>query len=118
MAVQTYIFSLQNEGLKSRLDYFLTERETLREGEEAKSFNAIDMQGNKNLISFNNSDYKYQLLFIFSTHCRPCEENLINWQNLIEKINVRKISITGTSLDSLSATQIPGLFRRNRRLQV
>jgi peroxiredoxin len=105
MAVQLIIFALQNNGLKSRLDYFTTDQEVLQSGEEIKPFFAYDLRANRSYISFANDESKGTLILLFSTKCEPCKINLPNWKYIISSANKGSLKILVLANDSVNAVQ-------------
>ncbi len=100
LGVQSFIFALQNRELKVRLALFTTDRDVLKEDDEVKQFDLIDLE--KNEIEINYNTKRKTLIFILSTNCSPCKENLPNWIQLTNKLKNKKVKILGIALNSFN----------------
>lgn len=103
LASQSFIFALQNNGLKSRLALLVNDYDILKEGDIVKPFEF--RTSNNEIINVNYNEINEQtLVFILKPGCSPCKANLPNWKYLIEQINSLKTRIFPISIDEIENT--------------
>lgn len=94
-----YLLSKEYEKLRETL----TKQTTPEVGDAAPPFDTIDLQGNRINVGHNKS--KKQLLFIFSTHCGVCAEQLPVWDRLIAQKRSDDYIVRGVSMDPADETK-------------
>lgn len=99
LTVQTLIFAIQNKQLKIRLGLLLTDRDVLELGDTVKAINLIDL--NENISSINFPSKNSTLIYILSTSCSPCTQNIPNWNFLTSELKNENLRIIGVALNSL-----------------
>lgn len=97
LSILSIVLALQNYGLKQNMSLLLTQNETLQKGDTASPFYAFDLDSNKIHIAFKED--KLTALFIFSTICKPCKENLPNWILLNEMLKENDVRVFGIGLN-------------------
>jgi peroxiredoxin len=79
-----------------------TDKDVLKTGEKAKSFDAFDMAGYKLKLEFNQNEKIKTIIYLFSVGCNPCKMNLPNWINITKSIQNKNIRVIGVSMDSVN----------------
>lgn len=96
---------VQNHELKNRLALMVDSR-ALSVGDTFHDFPAWDLAGNHVDIQYPQHDSLVTLLFIFSTDCKPCADNLPQWVTIAKALEgFKQCRILGVSLDSLEPTR-------------
>ncbi len=90
--LETYI---QNTSVISPVD-------PLKPGDQVNSFTAQSLDGSQQTISYSDTQSTY-LLFVLSTTCPHCEENLTKWRSIVEKIG-EECFIVGVSIHDVKQT--------------
>lgn len=103
LGIEVYLLAMQNKKLKDEIGK-RSVPEILRSGDIIPRFSAYDMEGKERLIGYNDLTKLY-LLFIFSTKCHFCEQNLPNWADVSKSIDNNKVIIVGISTQDLDATR-------------
>lgn len=99
LAVQTVIFAIQNRELKNRLSLLLTDKDVLKEGDSVKTFSIIDIEEKLQKIKYPIRNKT--LIYILSTKCSPCTDNIPNWKLLTKEIKETNTRIIAVSLNSI-----------------
>jgi putative oxidoreductase len=102
LLTEVALLSVQNRELKSRLA-MLVGREILEPGETVPPFKARDVNGKEIEIAYDQGSLN-TMLFVLSTTCNPCKENLPNWSEIVRKLDRRRYRILGISLSSRDLT--------------
>ena len=97
------LLSAQNRELKSRLA-MVVDREILSPGETVPPFKARDLNGKEIEIAYDQGALK-TMLFVLSTTCNPCKENLPNWSVIVRKVGESRGRVLGISLSSADMTR-------------
>jgi putative oxidoreductase len=97
------LLSVQNRELKSRLA-MLIGGEILSPDEIVPPFKASDVSGGEVEIAYGHGTLK-TLLFVLSTSCRPCKQNLPNWSVIARRVDVSRGRVLGISLNSPDLTR-------------
>ena len=93
---QVVILSMKNRELRKKQ----TAAEPLAIG-DSFSFENVDPLSSDASLDFS----KPQLLFIFSTTCKYCHENMSRWNRVAELADEKEISIVGISVHSFEKTK-------------
>jgi uncharacterized membrane protein YphA (DoxX/SURF4 family)/peroxiredoxin len=101
LTLQTYVFAIQNAGLKKRLEMILKNKNVIASGDTLKTLSVFNLVGKEEEIKFENVKNEKTLLFIFKTSCKPCVENLAKWNKITELINKEKTAVMGIGIDKL-----------------
>lgn len=99
LAVEVVVLARQNNELKNPKDR--GGKEQLAVGDSLSIHDLKPLQANY-ILPVNAPN---QLLFVFTTTCPFCKENLINWKKLMALANKNKLTIVGISLDSAEKSE-------------
>ncbi len=86
---------IQNTSVISNLD-------PLKPGDHVQSFSALSLDGRQQTIAYSDTQSTY-LLFVLSTTCPHCEENISIWKTIVENIG-GECFFVGVSLHDLPRT--------------
>jgi putative oxidoreductase len=103
LLTEVTLLSVQNRELKSRLA-MLVGREILEPGETVPPFKARDANGKEVEIACGHGTLR-TLLFVLSTTCKPCKQNLPNWSVIAHRVDERRGRVLGISLSSTELTR-------------
>lgn len=104
LAIDVVFLTIQNRKLKSAIQsYTKAAIEPLKSGEKVEPFKVISLNGDTIDFAYTDSEKRY-LLFVLSTTCPHCENNLIHWQDLIDGIDNNKVNIFGISISDHDKT--------------
>ena len=98
LAADVLLLSIQNQKLKNALEK--QHGLALVKGQKAPEFTAWKLNGGKVMIEYD----KPTLLFIFTTQCDACIDNLYNWRQIADGYKNSNLNIVGVSLDDLQET--------------
>jgi len=103
LLTEVALLSVQNRELKSRLA-MLVGGEILSPDEIVPPFKARDVNGKEIEIAYGHGTLK-TVLFVLSTTCKPCKQNLPNWSEIARKVGESRARVLGISLSSADLTQ-------------
>lgn len=114
LGVQCTLTTLDNRKLKKELEAkWLSQPqsptlqaaapEVLTHGEKITPFKAQDIQGvERNIQQGTSKDF---LLLAFSTTCPACRNNVPNWKEITQKIDLSRWEVIGLSTDDVEKTK-------------
>ncbi len=82
LAVQVLVLVRENKQLKEMV--MASGVEQVKAGSEFANIDVTTLAGDPAQIDFR-SDSRSTILFVFSTNCKYCSENLPNWQSIYER---------------------------------
>ncbi len=82
LSIEVIILVRQNNQLKELLTKGTVEQ--IKEGAFFKNISVVDTSGIPSQLSFKDTPKK-TILFIFSTKCKYCIENIVNWESIYKK---------------------------------
>jgi peroxiredoxin len=105
LTAEVILLTRQNNHLKELLKGPTTEIfESIGPGDMAEPFTVKLMGGSIKEINYLDSTRNH-LIFIFSTSCPHCENNLPFWRRIVQNNRDESITIVGVSIDSFEETQ-------------
>lgn len=101
----------QNDDLRDRVDAYSTYL-TAQVGDAVPPIETVDIKGNPIRVDYRGE--KKHLLFVFTTHCPACLDELPRWNGLSENEVSRTAVVLGVSVDSLddTKTNLAGKYER------
>ncbi len=103
LGIEVYLLAMQNNHLKANTGNAQL-LSILKPGDIIHPISAMTMDGHDTLVSYEDSSRDY-LLFVFSTKCHFCRENLPNWTTINREINGPRVSVLGISIQGLEETK-------------
>lgn len=86
----------KNKTLEEKLNY--NKLDNIKESDIIENILTLNLEGKEELINFNEG--KDKILFLFTTTCKFCTENIPKWKEIYED-KKDKYEIIGLGLDSL-----------------
>ena len=106
LSVDVVLLTFQNKQLKSLLSVTTLQGqvESLKPGERVEPFKIQQLDGKTRELNYTDPSLKY-LLFVLSTTCPHCENNLARWKTVAETPGGNgRCTIIGLFLNSLNET--------------
>mgnify|MGYP005843856329 CR=1 FL=1 len=101
---EVVLLAIQNKKLKATIESFTNPTYLLKTGDKAESINVKTLNGYEDSITYNDSTKRY-LLFILSTNCPHCLNNLPKWKEIAYSQYTENVDIFGISISELEETK-------------
>ncbi len=102
LATQVYFLSMENRSLKAGGE--MKSLTAVASGVQFAGMPVASLDGQEQTLVFDQPDAK-KLLFLFSTNCQYCTENIVNWEALIASHSSR-VELLAISENSVEETHI------------
>lgn len=100
IGLSVIVILLLNKNNKLEEKLYSNKIDNLKEGDSFENILAYNIEGIEDRIDFSSG--KDKLLFLFTTTCKFCTENIPTWKKLYEEDN-DKYEVIGLGLDSLES---------------
>lgn len=100
-----YKYSQLNEQLledAEKLSKTVQKLKTLELGDAVPPLTSLNLSGQNSNLNF--CDGKKHLVFVYTTHCKFCQEDFPKWNILINDLQTQNYNIHAISLDSIEET--------------
>ena len=88
------------------------EQESLRVGDEVRSFSALGIDGNVVNVNYTGAGSKRLFLFL-SPHCPYSREQFTHWKRIIENIDAKQFEVIGIVSASENKAEVEEYIRSN-----
>jgi len=102
MMVQNYLLVKKAERYLEHVNVLRAENASLtllNTGDSTRAFVALSLDSSSVLI--DPTDHTKTLLFVFTSRCKFCHENMKNWNALAEELKFTQVVVFGITTDSL-----------------
>ncbi|HEV8538893.1 MAG TPA: redoxin family protein [Bacteroidota bacterium] len=106
LILEVIFLARQNYELKEMLKPASTinQAERLKPGEKVETIKLNTLDGSTKNLTYNEPSAKY-LLFVLSTTCPHCSNNLARWQTIADRCNDEGFYVVGISIHDLELTR-------------
>ncbi len=104
LIAEVFLLVIQNRDLRSQIEEAKKQQEPLQKGEVVTAFEGVSLDGTPVKVTYQDPNKRY-LFFLLSTTCSICENNLPNWNTLVDEIKDTNTIIYGLTLEDQKVTQ-------------